>query len=80
MSSNKLPIPAEVMEGLEAVRVCGETNMFDVSMVISLALDLEYSKTATWVRENRKLYLQGVLIGFKADDTHESGGDEQCAD
>lgn len=80
MSSNKLPIPAEVLEGLEAVRDSGETNMFDVSMVVSLALDMGYSKTAMWVRENRKLYLQGVLIGFEAADSPEDGGDESCAD
>lgn len=80
MSSNKLTIPAEVLEGLEAVRASGETNMFDVSMVISLALDMGYPKTATWVRENRKLYCQGVLIGFEAAVSPKNGGDGQCAD
>lgn len=80
MSSNKLPIPAEVLEGLEAVRSSGEMNMFDVSMVASLALEMGYSKTAMWVRENRKLYLQGVLIGFEAAVSPENGGGAQCVD
>ena len=79
MSSNKLPIPVKVLEGLEAVRTSGETNMFDVSRVINLAVEMGYSETAKWVSENRKLYVQGVLIGFEAD-SPQNGGDGQCAD
>ncbi len=80
MSSNKLPIPAEVLEGLEAVRISGGTNMFDVTGVIVLALEMGYSETAKWVNENRNLYVQGVLIGFEATDCSEDGGDTQCVD
>lgn len=80
MSSNRVPVPAEVLEGLEAVRLSGEINMFNVSKIIRLTLDMGYSKTARWVRENRKLYVQGVLIGFEGADNPEDGGDGQCAD
>ena len=80
MSSNKVPIPAEVIEGLEAVRLSGKTNMFDVSAVINLALDMGYAITATWIEENRWLYAWGILIGFEVTTSFEDGGGNQCAD
>lgn len=94
MSSNKVAIPAEVLEGLEAARLSGETNMLEVSKVVSLTLDMGYPKTAIWISTNKRLYVQGVFMGFEAtenvdEDTFQemtdrfldrSGGDRQCAD
>src|SRR5690554_2035931 len=65
MKNNKVPIPQKVMEGLEAVRLSGQTNMFDVPMVESLALAMGFSETAMWIKENKNLYVQGAFYGFE---------------
>ena len=66
MERTKMPIPADVLEGLEAVRLSGKTNMLDVPMVIKLALEMGFPVTALWVKEHTALYAQGCLRGFEA--------------
>lgn len=93
MKHNRIPVPAKVMEGLEAVRLSGKTNMFDARMVVFLALDMGYLETATWVHENTNFYAQGILTGFASEEeasgpeskiagriTGCEGGDQECAD
>jgi len=62
----KIQIPADVLEGLEAVRLSGKTNMLDVSMVMKLALDMGHPQTALWMREHQALYVVGIFCGFEA--------------
>lgn len=64
MEQTKVPIPADVLEGLEAVRLSGKTNMLDVPMVIKLALDMGHPQTGLWVREHQALYVVGFFRGF----------------
>jgi hypothetical protein len=93
MRHDRVPIPAKVMEGLEAVRLSGKTNMLDVPVVAYLALEMGYPQTAIWVVENKKFYAQGIFRGFDpieglgdseretAEDTSgRKGGDEECVD
>lgn len=82
MKHNKVAIPAKVMEGLEKVRLSGKTNMLDIPMVESLALDMGYSITVLWIRENKNLYIQGVFSGFDQIDSNADlkEGDGECAD
>ena len=68
MGRAKIPIPADVLEGLEAVRVSGKTNMLDVPRVIELAFETEHYATALWVYENRPQYAQGIFRGFAASE------------
>ena len=64
MDRAKIRVPADVLEGLEAVRLSGKTNMLDSPRVIELALEMGFSDTAFWVYDNRHLYAAGVFQGF----------------
>ena len=68
MEQIKVPIPTDVLEGLEAVRLSGKTNMLDVPVVTKLALEMGYPETALWVREHQALYVVGFFRGFAAID------------
>ena len=64
MEQTKILVSAEVLEGLEAVRGSGKTNMFDRPRVIELAFEMGYEETGFWVQENRKQYAEGIFRGF----------------
>lgn len=66
MEQTKIPVPADVLEGLEAVRLSGKTNMLDVPMVIELAFEMGHDTTALWVHDNRGLYSQAIFRGVTA--------------
>jgi hypothetical protein len=66
VEQTKVPIPADVLEGLEAVRLSGKTNMLDVPVVVKLALEMGHPETALWVREHQSLYVVGFFRGFTA--------------
>ena len=76
MERTKVRVPADVLEGLEAVRLSGKTNMLDAPRVIELAFEMERYATALWVHENRKQYAEGIFRGFEAAE----GSDAECAD
>lgn len=76
MERTKVKVPADVMEGLEAVRLSGKTNMLDAPRVIELAFEMGHEAAAFWVYENRKQYAEGIFRGFAPED----GGDAACAD
>ena len=63
-------VPAGVFEGIEVVRESGETNMFDIWRVASLAQRFGYPETAAWLleEENQKAYVRGMLQGFEAEE------------
>jgi len=62
----KIELPAEVLAGLEAVRLSGKTNMLDAPRVVELAFEMEHYTTALWVHENRSQYAHGIFEGFAA--------------
>ena len=76
MERTKVRVPADVLEGLEAVRLSGKTNMLAVPRVIELAFEMGHYATALWVHENRKQYAEGIFRGFEATE----GGESGCAD
>jgi len=76
MERTKVRVPADVLEGLEAVRLSGKTNMLDAPRVTELAFEMERYATALWVHENRKQYAEGIFRGFEATE----GSDAECAD
>lgn len=68
MERTKVPIPAGVMKGLEAVRLSGKTNMFDLAEVVGIAAEMDFFDTAMWIESNRSLYCQGLIQGFEPTD------------
>lgn len=93
MKRGKVAVTVKVMEGLEAVRLSGKTNMLDAPMVVSLALDMGYPEAALWVSEHRNRYAQGIFRGFVPTENLEDiepesterivgleGGNRECVD
>ena len=81
MKQAKVRVPANVLEGVEAVRLSGKTNMLDASRVIELAFEMEYYATVLWLRENRRQYSEGLFQGFEpVENIGGEGSDEPCAD
>lgn len=92
MKHDRVPVPVAVLKGIDAVRLSGKSNMFDVPVVIGLASQMGYFDTAKWISERRGLYVKGVLCGFSsaidpadpssdvAGGEREGGGNGQCAD
>ena len=68
MERTKVPIPAGVMKGLEAVRLSGKTNMFDLPEVVGIAAEMDFFDTAMWIESNGSLYCQGLIQGFDPTD------------
>lgn len=65
MERTKVPIPPGVMKRLEAVRLSGRTNMFDLADVVGIAAEMDFFDTAMWIESNRSLYCQGLVQGFE---------------
>ena len=57
-------VPREVLDGIEAVRRSGRTNMFDRHAAALVAESLGSLATALWIRENREAYSRGVFRGY----------------
>jgi hypothetical protein len=57
-------VSADVLEGLDAIRLSGETNMIDTLEVQALALLMGYPKAAWWVEHFPDLYVAGLVHGF----------------
>ena len=55
-----------VLDGIEAVRVSGKTNMLDYDAVMVIANKMGYHKTVVWMHHNRKVYAEGLFAGFEA--------------
>jgi hypothetical protein len=67
-ATNGLPVrvSAGVLEGLEAVKHSGKTNMIDTREVQALAYIMGYQDTAWWVEYYPNLYVAGLIHGFIA--------------
>lgn len=59
-------VPKAVLDGLEAVRQSGLTNMLDRPVVARLAMEFGFDEAALWIEEHRDLYAQGLFRGFEA--------------
>lgn len=69
MSSNKVVVPDNILDSLEAVRNSGITNMAHLSRV----KELVPSEVATWLDENKETYMQGFFYGFKRESEQHDG-------
>jgi hypothetical protein len=61
----KVSVSREVLEGIEAVRLSGVTNMLDRHAGAYHAETMGYTDAARWLRENPSLYAKGVFVGFE---------------
>ena len=63
---DSIPIPPEVLEGIEAVRQSGRTNMLDRPAVAAIALELGHVDAAFWLEDkaNHTAYANGIFKGF----------------
>jgi hypothetical protein len=60
-------VSADILEGLEAVMLSGETNMVETLEVQALAYLMGYPDAAWWVEYFPNLYLAGLIHGFVAE-------------
>ena len=58
-------VSKDVLEGLEAVRRSGLTNMLDRPAVARLAEETGFADAAEWVKMYPKEYARGVFSGFE---------------
>ena len=47
------------------IRDTGLTNMFDVRIVLQLALAFEFHELVVYLKENKKAYAQFILTGME---------------
>lgn len=62
----KIKVPANVFQGLEAVRKSGTTNMLEWRVATAQAVALGYLDTAQWIESNLEAYERGIFQGFEA--------------
>lgn len=60
----RIPLPALVWQGIDAVRLSGLTNMLDRPEVVRIARELDFSEAAGWIEAHPKEYAEGVFRGF----------------
>ncbi len=67
-AANGLPVTvsASVLEGLEAVKQSGNTDMIDTREVQALAYIMGYQDAAWWIEYFPNLYDAGLVHGFIA--------------
>jgi len=65
---SKIRVPKNVLDGLEAVRQSGLTNMLDRPVVARLAEEMGFDTAAEWVEAHRKEYAEGIFRGFEAEE------------
>jgi len=65
LPGDRVGVPGEVFEGIEAVRLSGLTNMLDRPAVAEIAEAMGYEESARWVREHRDLYARAIFQGFE---------------
>jgi hypothetical protein len=66
-SSAPVMVPADVLEGLEAVRQSG-AHMVERAHVLVLAKRMGYRRTVLWVEEHPDEYARGISHGFNASE------------
>jgi len=67
----KVKVPKAVLDGLEAVRRSGLTNMLDRPVVAQLAEEFGFEEAARWIRARPKDFAAGIFQGFAAREEEE---------
>ena len=52
-----------IMQQILAIRETGETNMFDLPVVTSIALRAGYTELVDYLEKNKGAYVHFILIG-----------------
>ena len=60
----RIPVPAVVWQGIDAVRLSGLTNMLDRPAIVRIAGELGFHEAARWIDAHPKDYAEGVFRGF----------------
>lgn len=60
-------VPADILDGLEAIRRTGLTNMFAGRAVAEIAREMGRPDVADWIAEHPDLFIRGVFYGFRAE-------------
>jgi len=63
---SKVRVPKAVLDGLEAVRTSGLTNMLDRPVVARLASEFGFEQAARWIKTHRRDFAEGIFHGFGA--------------
>jgi hypothetical protein len=61
-------VPAEVLEGLEAVRRYAGRDVLDIATVRYLAQERGQRTLAVWIHRHPEQYGRGLLDGFRAEE------------
>ena len=61
----KVGVPKAVLDGLEAVRQSGLTNMLARPVVAELAREFGFEEAARWVEAHSRDYSEGIFRGFE---------------
>jgi len=69
LDGGPVPVPREVLDGLEAVRRSGLTNMLDRLRVAEIASVMGFEEAARWAREDPGSYSRGIFAGFEEAST-----------
>jgi hypothetical protein len=72
--SEPILVPRAVLDGIEAVRRSGRTNMLDRPRVAQLCNELGFYEAALWVSEHRDLYARAIFSGFRITEEEENDG------
>ena len=64
----KVSVPKKVLDGLEAVRESGFTNMLDRPVVIELARQMGFDETARWIEDHHKEFAQCIFHSVEAQE------------
>jgi len=67
MPNTQIPVPQPVLDGIEAARRSGRTNMLDRPAVERLADALGFHATVLWLHDNPGDYARGIFHGFRAE-------------
>ena len=62
----KVKVTRRVLEGIEAVRDSGLTNMLDHPVVILLARQAGFEEAAQWVESHHREYGEAIFRGLEA--------------
>ena len=61
----KVKVPQAVLDGLEAVRRSGLSNMLDRPVVVELAEAFGFEDAARWIEDHRTEFAEGLFKGFE---------------
>jgi hypothetical protein len=62
-----VPVPQEILEGLEALRRHTHTDMLDIATARYLAMERGQAAVVVWIDAHPEQYARGLLEGFRVE-------------